>query len=350
MLAPDQRRVATRSLTFTYPGSDPHWTYDSIPLPIAKNLILIRVVASTLSSVDMAILHTSALWAKPGEKGFGREYAGIVEAAGEAQASQWNVGETVCGLFFHPFGAGTLASHILVDPSRDSIIRESDLMPTIEAAAFPLSFTLAHQCIKNLNLNSESCVCVLGGASSVGLFLIQLLKFYQVKRIVATCSPDSENLVRYVGADVTLDYKESEDIVPLLLSAGNTTSPAYDAIIDTVGTESKVLPRIKELLSTKSGIFITTVGDGKDGQIPLPYLDSGSIRKSLMGAIVGPRYKLETVQPSIESLELCMSLYKQGQIKIVVDSVYNWDKYQDAIAKLKERSYHGKLVIKIDEF
>ncbi|KAK9367736.1 hypothetical protein V1509DRAFT_625158 [Lipomyces kononenkoae] len=344
--------VATRSLTFTYPGSHPHWTYETITLPIPKNQILIQVTASSLSSCDIAILNTQMLWAKPGEKGLGRDFAGVVTYVGGNHETKWQVGDEVCGIYYHPYGAGTLASHILLDPSREGIIRKPEILPTFEAAAFPLSFSLAYQCLRNVTLTPSSTVCVFGGTTSIGLFAIQLAKkHFMVKRVVATCSAgDSAALARYMGADDVVDYtsvQERDLVDAVLATAGETMS--FDLVVDTVGTTPIIMERLKDLTPPKTGWYVTTVGD-KNHPDGAAFLSSSSLGKTLVGAIRGPRYKVEGVVQNLDTLKLAMDLYGQEKLKIMIDSVISWDKYDEAMDKLQTGGAHGKLVIKIDEF
>ncbi|KAK9316844.1 GroES-like protein [Lipomyces starkeyi] len=344
--------VATRSLTFTYPGSHPHWTYETIPLPIPKNQILIQVTASTLSSCDIAILNTQMLWAKPGEKGLGRDFAGVVTYVGSNNELKWRVGDEVCGIYYHPYGAGTLASHLLLDPNREGVLRKPEILPTFEAAAFPLSFSLAYQCLKNVTLTPSSTVCVFGATTSIGLFAIQLAKkHFKVNRVVATCSAgDSETLARYMGADDVVDYTrvEERDLIDAVLATAGETMH-FDIVVDTVGTTPIIMERLKDLTPTKTGWYVTTVGD-KDHPDGASFLSSSSFGKTLVGAIRGPRYKVEGVASNLNTLKLGIELFEQGLLKIVVDSVISWDKYQEALDKLQTGGAHGKIVIKIDEF
>lgn len=50
---------------------------------------------------------------------------------------------------------------------------------------------------------------VQGGSTSVGLFAVQLAKVVGYK-VIATCSPRSDDLVKSFGADVTVDYHDVE--------------------------------------------------------------------------------------------------------------------------------------------
>lgn len=92
----------TRQLTFTVPGSHPHWTYGSVELPIGRSQLLIRIEACSFGSVDLAILNTTSLWGSVGEKGLGRDFSGVVVEVGNSLKGKWSQGDEVCGMYFHP--------------------------------------------------------------------------------------------------------------------------------------------------------------------------------------------------------------------------------------------------------
>ncbi|KAK7202736.1 hypothetical protein BZA70DRAFT_291885 [Myxozyma melibiosi] len=363
-------REPTRQLTFTVPGSRPHWHYDAVTLPVGRNQLLIKIEAASFGSVDLAILNTTSLWGSVGEKGLGRDFAGTVVEVGSSLKGKWNEGDNVCGMYFHPYYAGTIASHIVINPNTDYIVTRPDFLPLYEAAAFPLSFTVAYQALKNSKLTQSSTVCVLGGATSVGMFAIQLLKkHFLVKKVVATCSPASESIVRLLGADETIDYTQlrGPHLISALLRAlagpyaaeddevmsKDAIAPAaksgFDFVLDTVGTTPYMLQHQAELTPAKTGWFVSTVGDA-DAQEGSTFLNSYNAGRSLFGAIVGPRYKVQYAVSSKEALELAVSLYQQERLKIVVDSVTLWGDFKTAVDKVKKRTAKGKVVLKVEPF
>ncbi|KAK9473924.1 GroES-like protein [Dipodascopsis tothii] len=350
----EQREISTRALTFTYPGSHPHWTYTTIQLPVARNQVVIQVSACTLSTVDIGILNTQLLWAKPGEKGFGREFVGSITHVGADTAAKWKVGDEVCGLFYHPFGAGALSSHIVVDPVKDFLIKKPETLSVAEAASFPLSFGLAYQCLANVKLTPDSTVCVLGGGTNVGMYAIQIAKqVYNVRRVVATCSAESATMVKYMGADEVVDYKATTDLVRALTDLMvPTPNHKFDIVVDTVGTDETINGHMADLTPAKTGVFVSTVGDRSNPSEPLEFLTlTGSLKKSLLGAIKGPRYKIETVSPG-QWIYVAQELFEAAKLKVLVDSVTGWDDYKTAFEKLtaEEAEPKGKIVIKVEQF
>ncbi|KAK9450432.1 uncharacterized protein V1518DRAFT_413835 [Limtongia smithiae] len=341
---------ATRSLSYIIAGSTPHWTFDTLPYTVGRYQLLIRIEVSTLSTVDLAIINTPETFTSPTEKGIGRDFAGVIVQVGSSLSSKWKAGDAVCGMYYHPYGAGTFASHVLIDPSKDHIVIRPEALPVLEAAAIPLSFTLALQCLNKTKLTSDSTVCVLGGGTSVGLYAIQLAKkYFDVKTIVATCGPKSDNLVKYMGADKTVDYTTTEDreMVNSLLSTLGSSS-GYDLVVDTIGASAAIMERMKDLTPAKTGWFVSTVGDRSES--PYGSFLSYNIGKSLMGAIRGPRYTVEYARSNLAALQLAVDMYCEGRLKVNIDTILSWDKFSQAFDLLQSGDVHGKIVIKVDEF
>ncbi|KAK9459307.1 uncharacterized protein V1516DRAFT_704380 [Lipomyces oligophaga] len=359
------RPQATRSLTFATPGGALGWSFDEIPLPIPRNSVLVQVSRSTIGSVDSAIYKTSRLWVR--EKGVGRDFVGKILYVGSGQQANWKEGDLVMGMYYHLYGPGTLASHVLINPGNDHIVRVPDYITEDEAVSIPLSFTMAYQCLTEIRLSKDSTVCVLGGSTSIGMFAVQLAKkYFGVKTVVATCSAKNKNLVKLMGADEIVDYTsvDERDLIPALVKSltwppaePNTGSvPGFDLVVDTVGVTPFMMANLKTLTPAKTGWFVSTVGE-LDGDGTL-FLSSLSPGKVISGAVFGPRYKVEFGHSSEGALKLALELFKECKLKVMVESVIDWNKYQEGMDKLCGNPDHenhsernpGKIVVQVEMF
>ncbi|KAK9480886.1 hypothetical protein V1514DRAFT_119589 [Lipomyces japonicus] len=347
------RTVATRSLTFTYPGSRPHWTYESWPLPVAPGQVLVQICACTVThTVDLSILNTQLLWAKPGEKGFGRDFVGKVVQVGDHHVADWAAGDEVMGIFYHPFGAGTLASHVLLDPSTDVMIARPAGLASLDAASFPSSLTLALQCLGHARLTADSAVCVFGGMTPVGSLVAQLAKhLFHVRAVIAT--GDDEAATTATAADEIVNYdaeqqqNDEHNVVQELVRAAGDRK--FDLVIDTIGVIDQFMPHITDLTPAKTGFVVTTID--RDNSHSASSSSSSSWSKSLIGAIRGPRYAFETLKPNLGMLKLGTDLIVQGKISTKIDHLIGWDDYHQAFEILEKNCNRGQsVVIKVDEF
>lgn len=73
----------------------------------------------------------------------------------------------------------------------------------------PLVYPLDPNAEPSKERRKSTWVLVYGGSSSVGLFAVQLAKFAGYK-VIATCSPKNFELVKQHGADVVVDYRDTD--------------------------------------------------------------------------------------------------------------------------------------------
>jgi len=87
---------------------------------------------------------------------------------------------------------------------------------------------------------------ITGGASSVGKYAVQLLKALGFK-VVTTCSANSAQVLKELGADATIDYKkpEEEQIEELLSITDGQAGRIFDAVACNEGFAMKVFEKIE---------------------------------------------------------------------------------------------------------
>lgn len=91
-----------------------------------------------------------------------------------------------------------------------------------------LSIPIPHN-IESLPSRNEEPVLVLGGASSVGKFAVQLLTALGYK-VLASCSPASASLLESLGAAETLDYKLPQAELLEILAVQKRLVRIFDAV------------------------------------------------------------------------------------------------------------------------
>lgn len=348
----------------------PQFTYDlPIKLPIPAKCIVVQVRAAPLNPVDLKIInaYTSNL---NGERGIGREYAGVITHVG-SKVTGWKEGEEVCGLFFHANGYGTLSSSIVVDPNVDSVVRKPAHLSWQEASAWMISFGAAYQALSKAKISRDSNVLIHGGSSSVGLMAIQLLKqSYKVENIVAVCSGSAIPLVTQVGAKLCVNYKVNPD-VPKVLQILTTTGvykdhdsegtpievrsiPArkFDVILDCVGGY-KLIQQCKDYLAD-GGAYITTVGDVHFDYRHDVYgaWDSVSIgARALFAGVWKMQYtRFELDKRPGEWIDVGAEMLEAGELSVVLDSIHDWKDYATARAKVRSGHAHGRVVLNVEVF
>lgn len=87
---------------------------------------------------------------------------------------------------------------------------------------------------------------MLGGASSVGKFAVQLLKAFGFS-VATTCSAKSAESLKAIGADSTIDHKNTEDeqIAKLLSVTGGKPNRIFDAVAMNEGLVKALFPTVE---------------------------------------------------------------------------------------------------------
>lgn len=221
-------RETMRAVHFSQPGNpaDVLEMLNDAPIPsYGQRQILVEVHAAALNPADYKMIHGNfdiidpVLTHRPGF-----DFAGRVVAVG-ALVTKFKPGDLVHGMTWI-YQTGTLSEYVVVDESTPAL-KPPDLS-FAEAAAVPLVAHTSYYIARFLPEGAR--VLVLGGGSATGMAAIQVAKAEGASRIVTTCSPRNEALVKQFGADLYVNYRES-DVWEVMKSAGEQ----FDVIFDTIG-------------------------------------------------------------------------------------------------------------------
>ncbi len=366
--------IPTKQLVYFSKNKEPTFTYDiKYKTPIKSNNVVVQIKSVGLNPVDLKIRNAYSSNFNY-ERGIGREYSGIIAAVGDKYKTTWKEGDEVCGIYFHPNSLGTVSSDVKIDPSVDPIVKKPKQLSWEKSGSWLYTFGSAWQILKQVEkkISKDSIVLINGGASSVGLMCIQLLKhYYKLDNIVVICSGSAIKLTKSVGAKLAINYTVNSDL-PKVLQLLTTTGvyrdydsdgtqfesrdiPAkkIDVIIDCVGGYT-LMEKVNDYL-TKGGSYITTVGDYKSDYRKDVY---NSWNNPAMNArtMFGSIWSLSYIplhfnpKPNDEWLQVGVDMLESGEIDNIIDSVYDWRQYSKAEAKLKKGHAHGKVVLNVEDF
>lgn len=326
-------------------------TYD--PSTLKPTELLVKVGAAAINPIDLLLFNTRFLFYFSSKlKGFGRDFSGVVEAAG-SDVTVYQKGDKISGLYETVYGSqGSFTEYLIVDTKTSlNIGKIPKNLSLAEAAAFPLVFGTAYTML-TIFKKPQDCdrVLVIGGATSVGAFAIQLLKnVHNVATVIAVCSAKSSEAVKAKGADIVVDYTSSsvtEQVAALTKDIGQ-----FDLILDCVGSRD-IFPVINNVLKPKSenSGYVTIVGDrvATYHNSMLSMLSWGFFKRLL----VKPSYNyklISEIQPG-GWYEYAVGLFEAGTIKVPVDTVYEGiENYTQVVNKLIDHRAQGKVVLKIAE-
>jgi NADPH:quinone reductase-like Zn-dependent oxidoreductase len=206
----------------------------------------------------------------------GTMFAGEVVAVG-SKVSRYAVGDRVFGSADH----GAYAELLLrPEDSTMGIIPEG--FDYAQAAAVPYGALTAMYFLEELaQLQPGESVLLLGAAGGVGRYAIQVAKHLGA-RVTAVCSPDDFELVRELGADAVLDYKQDF----------RTQGQRFDVIFDIADVAT--FSDSKDVL-TPTGRYLTLyISLAVLAQVAWTSMGSGPSAK--FGIALGDREGLERMQ------------------------------------------------------
>ena len=169
------------------------------------------------------------------------------------------------------------------------------------------------------------------------MFGIQIAKALGCN-VTTTCSTPNIELCKSLGADEVLDYK-STDIIKVLVEKDQV----YKLVVDNVGTP-KNLYKVSASFLAPAGKFVQigmtpSLGGMKQvaGNMLLPSFLGGGKNS----------YQMLIAKASADALRQLSEWLKEGKIKGVVDSVYDWEDAPKAFERLKTGRARGKVVIRV---
>ena len=312
---PDEKAMMKAVVAHEY-GAPQVLKFENVPRPEPReDEALVRVIASSVNPADPLTL--SGKYAR--EFGThlplipGYDIAGVVEKTG-TNVTKLKVGDAIYG---YPTFGGGWAEYVTV--KEYEVAAKPKSLSFVETAAVPMGALTAWQALIDVaKLHAGQTILIHGGSGGVGNFAVQIAKA-RGARVIATASTANQDLLKQLGADVTVDYTKTkfEDV-----------ARDVDAVLDPVGKET--LARSYSVVK-RGGIVMSLVA--------LP--DRAELEKhAIHGAAI-------SVHPDTGDLAEIAVLIDAGKIKPIVTQVLP---LSEAIAAQQQAATHhtrGKIVLRI---
>ena len=310
-----------------------------VPKPNSRQL-LVRVRAAGLNPVDFKTrrgdLRLVQRYRLPAV--LGNELAGEVIACGD-QVRRFRGGDRVFARV-DKNRMGAFAQFAIVEEDHAAVIPAS--LDFASAAAVPLAGLTALQALRDeLHVERGQRIFISGGAGGVGSFAIQIAKHLGAQ-VATTASPRGEALVRQLGADTVIDYTQER---PASVLSG------FDGAFDLIGGDTLE----QAFAIVRPGAIVVTVAGIPEPQTASKDLEGGLGLRALFWVASfslrrrarqhGARYRYLFMHPSGEDLSELARLVDAGVVKVIVDSVYPFERIADAMAKLEAGRAKGKIVV-----
>ena len=313
-----------------------------VPEPdVGDNDVLIQVHATAVNQLDSKLRNGEFKPILPYRPPFilGHDVAGVVVRVGP-RVRQFKVGDEV---YARPddFRIGTFAELIAV--KEDSVAIKPKNITMEEAASIPLVGLTAWQAlVEKARLKKGQKVFIQAGSGGVGTFAIQLAKHLGAT-VATTTSAGNMALVKSLGADVVIDYKQD---------AFEERLNGYDVVLNS--QDGKTLA--KSLGVLQPGGHLISISGPPDPQFAedtkAPWLVKQVMRALSWGARRQAQrrkvsYTFLFMQASGSQLRQITSLIESGAIRPVIDKVFPFESTNEAMAYVESGRAKGKVVIKV---
>jgi NADPH:quinone reductase-like Zn-dependent oxidoreductase len=307
-----------RAIVFHEYGGPEVLKYEDVPRPEPKeDQILVRVIAAGVNPVDGMI--RSGMFAKHDKSAFpiilGGDIAGVVEKVG-SKITKFKAGDAVFAYVSLDNGSG-YAEYALAT-EREAAPKPKSLT-YVEAAAVPIVALTAWQAlIDTAKLNAGQTVLIHGGSGGVGTFAIQIAKA-RGARVIATASTANQDLLKELGADISIDYTKQkfEDV-----------AKNVDVVLDSVGKDT--LARSYGVVK-KGGFIVSIVA-----RVDQAELDKYGIRGATL-----------SVEPNSDELAEIGKLIDEKKVRVIVSQTFPLSEARKAQEQVATGHTRGKIVLKV---
>jgi NADPH:quinone reductase len=289
--------------------------------------VLVRVVAAGTNPVDAKLRASGDARGLEAPIVLGADISGIVEEVGPG-VTDFVAGDEV---YYTPevSGPGSNGSYAEYHVARaDIVAKKPPSLSHEEAAAVPLAGGTAYEAIvRRLAVRVGETILIHGGAGGVGSFAVQIAKAAGAG-VLATAGSDNQDILKELGADVTIDYS-SQNVAEIALD--DTGGQGVDSVFDAVGGETIV----ESLPATKPFGRLATIL-GAQGDLTSLYQNN----QTLYGVfLTRERARLEELGRLIE----------RGQVRPLVAEVLPLEEVGKAHERLDSGHGHGKVVLRVAE-
>ena len=270
--------------------------------------------------------------------------AGVIEEVGK-NVTRWKRGDRVTGIFMQqwlqgPVTAeagksarggsidGVLAEFVAFD--EQGLVATPSSLSDEEAATLPCAAVTAwHALFEHTSMKPGNTV-LLQGTGGVSIFSLQLAQAAGLRTILTSSSDEKLRRAKEMGATEVVNYKATPewDKEARRLTGGL----GVDHVVEVGGSDTVKL----SLQAVRTGGAISVIGvlSGAGPSIDPRFILMNSLR--VQGIYVGSRLMFERLNQAIEL----------HRIKPVIDKVFPWTEFPEALRHMESARHFGKIVLK----
>ena len=306
------------------------------------NQILVQLKAAGVNPIDTKIRSRGTFYPEQMPAILGCDGAGIVKAVGD-RVQQFQPGDEVyfCAGGLGKQGTGNYAQLAVV--AEHLVAPKPQSLSFAEASAAPLVLITAWEALYDRGrLSAGQKVLIHAGAGGVGHVAIQLAKIRSAEVCTTVGSPDKARLVRQLGADEPILYKQ-KDFVDAVLNW--TNQEGVDLAFDTVGGQTffatcnavKVYGDLVTLLEPNYALGKLKVARNRNLRLSFELM----LTPMLQGLVEAEKHQGEI-------LKQCAKLIDRGQLKIYLHQTFPLSEAAAAHQAIETGSMTGKVALSIE--
>jgi NADPH:quinone reductase-like Zn-dependent oxidoreductase len=219
----------------------------------------------------------------------------------------------------------------LISVPASSLVRLPASLSFAEAATLPCAAVTAWDALLVRGQLQPGSTVLIQGSGGVSVFALQIAKQHGARVLAITSSDEKADRLRSLGADATLNYRQTPNWAPWVLE--QTGGLGVDHVVEIGGPETLNA----SLQATRFGGHIALIGvlTGTTGEIQTVQILRKGIR--LDGIYVGSRSMLADV----------VAHFEQNGLRPVIDSAFSFDQAAEAFCHLESAQHFGKIVIRL---
>jgi NADPH:quinone reductase-like Zn-dependent oxidoreductase len=294
--------------------------FEDAPKPdIKPDEALVRIVAAAVNPVDWKIRqgHLKAFVPYAFPLTLGWDFSGVIEALG-SEVSSFAVGDAV---FSRPDirRDGSYAEYIAVRAVE--IAKKPKTISHVEAASIPLAGITAWETIVSIgNLAAGQKALIHAASGGVGSLAVQIAKS-RGAHVVATTSSANVELVRSLGADQVIDYRNERFADKV---------KDVDLVVDTLGGEVQAS---SWSVLRRGGVLVSTV----------------SVPPAERATASGVRSAFVFISPNAPILDQLAGLVESGRLRTLIGGEFALRDIGEAHALSESGRTVGKIVLYVGQ-
>ncbi|MER2082085.1 NAD(P)H-quinone oxidoreductase [Rhodococcus sp. (in: high G+C Gram-positive bacteria)] len=250
------------AITIDQPGGPEVMKWAQQPDPeLPRGHVLVEVAATAVNRADL--LQRQGFYPPPPGASdiLGLECSGVITELGE-DVTGWSVGDEVCALL----AGGGYAEKVAV-PATQLLPVPAGVDLRVAASLPEVACTVWSNVVMRGGLRRGQVLLVHGGGGGIGTHAIQVGKALGARVAVTAGSEDKLNRCRELGADILINYRDSDFVASL---AEATDNHGADVVLDNMG--ASYLGRNVDALAMDGHVVIIGMQGGRKGEVDIAKL------------------------------------------------------------------------------